>query len=55
MLLPSSAYASKGRMLAYSPTSGGRPASIAYARLCGISITVTIRPAVMSPLSQLRW
>src|SRR5690606_17394763 len=37
-----------GATLAYRPTSGGRPASWAYARLCGISINVTMAAASAS-------
>ena len=47
-LLPSTAYNKSGATLAYKPTSGGRPASKAYARLCGISMMVTISAATAS-------
>ena len=49
-LLPSKAYKSSGATLAYKPTSGGKPASSAYAKLCGISMTVTMTAAAMSLL-----
>jgi len=35
-------------MLAYKPTCGGSPASAAYARLWGISMTVTMTAATRS-------
>ena len=47
-LVPKTAYSSKGATLAYSPTSGGKPASKAYAKLCGISMMVTITAAMAS-------
>ena len=40
---------SSGATLAYRPTSGGSPASSAYARLCGMSMTVTMSAATPSP------
>ena len=54
MLIPQSlAYA----LLAYKPTSGGNPASKAYAKLCGISMMVTISAATASlvKVSRLYW
>jgi hypothetical protein len=42
------AYKIKGATLAYKPTSGGKPAKSAYAKLCGINMTVTINAATKS-------
>ena len=47
--LPNKPYIITGTILAYKPTIGGRPASKAYARLCGTSITATVKPAMVSP------
>jgi hypothetical protein len=47
-LVPKMAYKIKGATLAYKPTSGGKPAKSAYAKLCGINMTVTINAATKS-------
>ena len=47
-LLPNSAYATSGRIDAYSPISAGKPASKAYAKDCGISMIVTMTAARLS-------
>lgn len=48
-LVPNTAHNSSGATLAYSPNSSGKPASMAQAKLCGMSMMVTIRAATPSP------
>ena len=50
-LVPKIAYSNKGAMLAYKPTSGGKPANEAYAKLWGMSMMVTISAATRSLIS----
>ena len=51
---PKAAYASRGRMLAYSPLTGGTPASCAYAIAIGTATAATDTPAMMSAGNQRR-
>ena len=55
MLVPKTAYSNGGRMLAYRPATGGRPATRAYAMPCGTIIMATTMPALISPGSRERW
>ena len=46
--VPNMAYATSGSTEAYRPTTGGKPASMAYAMPCGMSITAIVTPAAAS-------
>ena len=51
--VPKIPYAINGAIDAYNPISEGSPAKSAYARDCGINMTVTIIAAIKSSLSAL--
>lgn len=51
---PSSAYTAIGTMQVYSPTSAGRPATVAYAIAWGMTTAPAASPPTTPPASQAR-
>ena len=52
---PISAYPTRQAIVVYSPVTGGRPASSAYAIPWGTRIAASTTPAIRSKRNQERW